>query len=86
MKGTLIMMHTIETVNMMLKRLVTEELLLIGRLYRYGKYKLDGLMFEMDNLSTQILDHSNLNFLVRKELVKFNTFYTLTKANMIKMI
>ena len=70
----------------MLKRLVTEELFLIGRLYRYWKCKLDGLIFEVNNLSTQILDHPNLNFLVRKELGKFNTFYTLIYARMIKMI
>ena len=70
----IIMLLTIETVNMMLKRLVIEELFQIGRLYHCGKCKLDGLIFRMDNLSTQMLDHPNLNFLVRKELGKFNPF------------
>lgn len=36
-------------------------------------------MFDVDNLSTQKSNHSNLGFMWQSELVKLNTFYTLNK-------
>lgn len=52
------------------------------------KFKLSGLMFEMDNLSTWASNYSNLDFLRQWELGKFNQFlyYNKTKMEQIKMI